>query len=56
MERMDLRFSDAHWGHERFSIFDLQLPIPNWPAIENWKLKIEDWQALAIVRTVLVWL
>jgi hypothetical protein len=40
----------AHWDLEPFPIFNLQLPIPNWAAIENWKLKIEDWQALAIVR------
>ena len=46
----------AHWDLERFPIFNLQLPIPNWAAIENWKLKIEDWQALARVRTVLIWL
>jgi hypothetical protein len=40
MESFDLRILDAHWGHERFSIFDLQSPIPNWAAIENWKLEI----------------
>ena len=46
MGRTDLQLLDAHSDRERFPIFNLQFPIPNWVAIENWKywkLKIDNW-------------
>ena len=45
----------AHWGLERFSIFDLQLPIPNWAAIENWKLEIDHWVGSWVAFTCTSW-
>ena len=37
MERTASELLHAHWDRERFPIFNLQLPIPNWVAIENWE-------------------